>query len=78
MWFLLKCLNHSSLTSPLKFTSELEEAAMKASSTVLPNINLKGCYFHFGQCLGRKLKSVTVRADSQVPEIQIPDRCFSF
>ncbi|KAL0860070.1 hypothetical protein ABMA27_010385 [Loxostege sticticalis] len=46
--------------SPLKYTSDFEEASMKAMSTVFPSINLKGCYFHFGQCLGRKLKSLNL------------------
>jgi len=37
---------------------DFEEAAINAFEAEFPSADLKGCYFHFTQCLGRKLQTL--------------------
>lgn len=37
---------------------DFEAAAHTAASTIFPNIELKGCNFHYGQCLWRRIQGL--------------------
>ncbi|KAG0439313.1 hypothetical protein DMUE_2517, partial [Dictyocoela muelleri] len=39
---------------PATVLLDLEEASFKAISSIFPNAEIKGCYFHFGQAIWRK------------------------
>lgn len=41
---------------PLSFLSDFERAAQNAIIQVFPNVTVKGCLFHYGQCIWRKIQ----------------------
>lgn len=48
--------------NPLSFTIDYERAAINAINRIFPNANVYGCYFHFGQCLWRKIQNLGLQA----------------
>lgn len=44
--------------SPTKFTLDFEKASMAAIKEVFPEAEIKGCYFHFSQCIWKKGKQL--------------------
>lgn len=45
---------------PLTITSDFENASISSVSTLFPDTQLHGCYFHFNQALWRKIQSIPV------------------
>src|SRR6218665_3428844 len=43
---------------PLSVMTDFEQAALLAFKTVYPDIQQRGCLFHMGQCLWRKIQSM--------------------
>jgi len=43
---------------PQSVMTDFEQAALLAFKTVYPDIQQRGCLFHMGQCLWRKIKSM--------------------
>ena len=60
------------IVQPLRLMMHFELGRMNAQSTVFPGVQVKGCYFHYSQCLYRKLQntglSVPYRENLQVRE----------
>lgn len=45
---------------PEKFTTDFETAQMNAIQSVFPEVDIKGCFFHFTQALSKKAKSLHI------------------
>src|SRR6218665_3714161 len=55
---------------PQSVMTDFEQAALLAFKTVYPDIQQRGCLFHMGQCLWRKIKSME---DLRLRYISDPD-----
>lgn len=44
--------------NPTSVTTDYEKAAINSIQTCFPNTTMFGCFFHFGQCLWRKVQSL--------------------
>ncbi|KAK3088597.1 hypothetical protein FSP39_021128, partial [Pinctada imbricata] len=53
-----ECLRRRLPLRPLEFFADFENAARKAIKTVFPSTELRGCFFHFTQCIWRKTQSL--------------------
>ncbi|XP_072377879.1 uncharacterized protein [Diabrotica undecimpunctata] len=51
----LKVLNPA--LRPLTIMMDFERAAMNAAQTEFPNVRIRGCFFHFSQCMWRHIQS---------------------
>ncbi|XP_072400820.1 uncharacterized protein [Diabrotica undecimpunctata] len=51
----LKVLNPA--LRPLTIMMDFEKAAMNAAQTEFPNVRIRGCFFHFSQCMWRHIQS---------------------
>ena len=56
--------------SPARFQLDFEPAALKAIVEVFPQAEVKGCNFHFGQCLWRKVQGVGLQRFYSQPGIK--------
>ncbi|XP_072397919.1 uncharacterized protein [Diabrotica undecimpunctata] len=63
----LKVLNPA--LRPLTIMMDFERAAMNAAQTEFPNVRIRGCFFHFSQCMWRHIQS----AGLQRRNIENPD-----
>ncbi len=52
--------------SPISITTDFESAMIKACSKVFPASNLRGCFFHFSQCIMRKLQACGLKRKYEV------------
>ena len=44
--------------NPLSIMTDFEKASINAFSNVFPNAELHGCYFHFTQCIWRRIQGI--------------------
>ncbi len=51
------CLANEMIFRPTKFLSDFESALMDSFKIVFPDVQLSGCFFHFSDCLIRRVKS---------------------
>ncbi|XP_050406180.1 uncharacterized protein LOC126821734 [Patella vulgata] len=72
----LRCVRDKTLAlvnvnlNPGHVFTDFEVSMQNAVRTVLPRSELKGCFFHFGQCIWRNAQKYGLQADfSRVPEI---------
>ena len=49
--------------NPIHAMADFEQAIKNALITIFPNLDVRGCRFHFGQAIIKKLKSVGLQSD---------------
>ena len=66
-----KAAEKGSNLKPIRVMQDFERALMKATLEVFPDAQIKGCFFHFCQCLWRKLQGLGLAvAYKEMPEIR--------
>ena len=66
-----KAAEKGSNLKPIRVMQDFARALMKATLEVFPDAQIKGCFFHFCQCLWRKLQGLGLAvAYKEMPEIR--------
>jgi len=52
------CANINLNFSPSKFTSDFELATINACTSILPNVKISACFFHYSQSIWRKIQDL--------------------
>ena len=56
-------LQNDLILNPKTITVDYEKAAIGALKNIFPNSKIKGCNFHFNQCIFRKIQEIGLRQD---------------